>query len=69
MVLLDAILKGMGIAQLPDYYVQDFLDSGQLVEVLAHYRDDREGVWALYPQNRHMSPKVRLLVDYLSESL
>lgn len=69
MVLLDAVLKGMGIAQLPDYYVKDYLDSGQLIEVLAHYRDDREGVWALYPQNRHMSPKVRLLVDYLSLSL
>ncbi|MCE0493083.1 LysR family transcriptional regulator [Vibrio salinus] len=68
-VLLDAILKGMGIAQLPDYYVKDYLQSGELTEVLTHYRDNREGVWALYPQNRHLSMKVRLLVDYLSESL
>ncbi|ASA56576.1 LysR family transcriptional regulator [Vibrio gazogenes] len=68
-VLLDAALKGMGLAQLPDYYVEPYLASGQLVEVLTRYRDDREGVWALYPQNRHISPKVRLLSDYLYESL
>ncbi|QSA20067.1 LysR family transcriptional regulator, partial [Vibrio furnissii] len=42
---------------------------GRLVEVLPAYRDEREGVWALYPQNRHLSPKVRLLVDYLAQHL
>ena len=26
-------------------------------------------VWALYPQQRHLSPKVRRLVDYLKEGL
>lgn len=68
-VLLDAVLKSMGIAQLPDYYVDEHLASGRLVEVLPAYRDDREGVWALYPQNRLLSPKVRLLVDYLARHL
>lgn len=68
-VLLDAALRGMGLVQLPDYYVRKYLASGELVEVLAPYRDTREGVWALYPQNRHLSAKVRLLVDYLAEHL
>ncbi|MCG3729401.1 LysR family transcriptional regulator [Vibrio cincinnatiensis] len=65
-VLLDAALKGMGLAQLPDYYVEDYLANGRLIEVLADYRDDREGVWAIYPQNRHLSTKVRLLVDHFA---
>ncbi|MBC5849716.1 LysR family transcriptional regulator [Vibrio metschnikovii] len=69
MVLLDAALKGMGLAQLPDYYVTEPLAQGRLVEVLATFRDDREGVWALYPQNRHLSTKVRLLVDHLTQHL
>lgn len=68
-VLLDAALKDMGLVQLPDYYVEAHLASGRLVEVLPAYRDEREGVWALYPQNRHLSPKVRLLVDYLAQHL
>ncbi len=33
----------MGMVQLPDYYVSEYLASGELVEVLASYRDDREG--------------------------
>ncbi|AQM20089.1 LysR family transcriptional regulator [Vibrio anguillarum] len=67
--LLNAALQGIGIAQLPDYYVEPYLLSGKLQEVLHQYRDDREGVWALYPQNRHLSSKVRLLVDFLAERL
>ncbi|MFM2588138.1 LysR family transcriptional regulator [Vibrio sp. TBV020] len=67
--LLDAAKRGLGLAQLPDHYVQDALDSGELVEVLTEYRDEREGIWALYPQNRNLSPKVRLLIDFLAEKL
>jgi DNA-binding transcriptional LysR family regulator len=54
---------------LPEYYVQDALDSGKLVEVLSDYRDEKEGIWAVYPHNRNLSPKVRLLVDFMSEKL
>ena len=32
--LVDAALKGLGLVQLPDYYVQHYLDSGHLVSVL-----------------------------------
>lgn len=67
--LLDAAKRGLGLVQLPDHYVQDALDSGELVEVLSEYRDEREGIWALYPQNRNLSPKVRLLIDFLAEKL
>ncbi|HTN34663.1 MAG TPA: LysR substrate-binding domain-containing protein [Marinobacter sp.] len=67
--LLDAALKGIGIVQLPDYYVQQDLASGRLVSVLEHYQEDDDGIWAIYPNNRHLSPKVRMLLDYLSECL
>ncbi|SEK65359.1 transcriptional regulator, LysR family [Colwellia chukchiensis] len=67
--LVDAALKGLGIVQLPDYYVQDYLSSGALVSLLDNYRVPDEGIWAVYPQNRHLSPKIRLLVDYLTEQL
>lgn len=67
--LTDAALKSLGIVQLPDYYVQQHLKSGELVTVLDNYRAPDEGIWAVYPQNRHLSPKIRLLVDYLAEQL
>ena len=67
--LTDAALKGLGIVQLPDYYVEQYIQSGELVTLLDNYRAPDEGIWAVYPQNRHLSPKIRLLVDYLAEQL
>ena len=67
--LLDAALKGVGMVQLPDYYVQPALDAGALVPLLTGYQDDDDGIWGVYPHNRHLSPKVRLLLDYVAEAL
>ena len=54
--LLDAVREGLGLAQLPDYYVKDDIESGRLVTLLQDYRPAADGIWALYPQNRHLSP-------------
>ncbi|WP_193164269.1 LysR substrate-binding domain-containing protein [Microbulbifer hainanensis] len=67
--LVDAALKGIGIVQLPDYYVHEYLEAGRLVSLLAYYRVDDDGIWGIYPQNRHLSPKVSMLLDYLGEFL
>ena len=67
--VLDAALLGMGLCQLPDYYVLEHLNSGALVSLLEAHQPPNTAVWALYPQQRHLSPKVRRLVDYLKEGL
>ncbi|WP_462171884.1 LysR family transcriptional regulator [Pseudoalteromonas xiamenensis] len=67
--LRDAAIRGLSLIQLPDYYIQDDLDNGQLIEILRPYRAKLEGIWALYPENRNLSPKVRLLIDFLAEQL
>lgn len=67
--LVDAALKGLGIVQLPDYYVKDHIEQGRLITLLDHYREPDEGIWAVYPHNRQLSAKIRLLVDYLAKHL
>lgn len=67
--LTDAALKGLGIVQLPDYYVKDFIAQGKLLPLLSQFQEADEGIWAVYPHNRQLSPKIRALVDYLSEHL
>jgi len=67
--VLDAALLGVGLCQLPDYYVLEHLKSGALVTLLEAHQPPSTGVWALYPQQRHLSPKVRKLVDYLKVGL
>ena len=67
--LLDAALRGLGIIQLPDYYTREHLERGELIEILTDYAPDEEGVWALYPPGRQLSPKIRILLDFLTERL
>ena len=63
--LLAAARAGLGLAQLPDFYVEDDLQAGRLQTVLQDWELGDVGVWAVYPHRRHLSAKVRLLIDYL----
>lgn len=67
--VLDATLAGLGICQLPDFYVNPHLRAGTLVPVLETARPEDEPIWAVYPQRRHLLPKVRGLVDRLRQEL
>ena len=57
---------GLGIVQVPRYRVADDLGSGKLVEILPDCPPDPMPVSILYPQNRQLSVRVRVFVDWLS---
>ncbi len=65
----QAALAGLGICQLPRYYVSAHLRSGALVEVLEGFGEDPEPVWAVYPARRALLPRVRSLLDALEQGL
>ncbi|TDR12432.1 LysR family transcriptional regulator [Marinomonas communis] len=65
--LLDAIRRGLGIAQLPDYYVKEDLTSGRLISLLPQYQYPYTGVWLVYPRAQQPSPKLKAVCDYLIE--
>ncbi|TVT73830.1 MAG: LysR family transcriptional regulator [Pseudomonas sp.] len=67
--VLDAALRGFGLCQLPDYYVQGPLRRGELVSLLESNQPPDTAVWAVYPQRRYPLPKVRLLVEALKTGL
>lgn len=67
--VLDAALRGFGLCQLPDYYVQEPLRRGALVSLLEGNQPPNTAVWAVYPQRRYPLPKVRLLIEALKEGL
>ena len=68
-VVLNAAIAGLGICQLPMFYLQAALASGAVEEVLPGLREEAEPIWAIYPQRRHLSPKVSLFVALLREEL
>lgn len=67
--VLDAAQQGLGLCQLPDFYVVESLASGALVSLLDEVRPPDEGVWAVHPHPRHVPPKVRAMLDWLHEHL
>lgn len=66
MALLAAARAGLGLVQLPDFYVEDDLRTGRLQAVMESWALADVGVWTVYPHRRHLPAKVRLLVEHLS---
>lgn len=65
--MVSACLTGLGICQLPTFMVQGFLASGEIESVLAGYVTEDLPMHALYPQNRHLSSKVRAFIEWVAE--
>ncbi len=67
-LVADFAAAGHGVALLPDFLVQDYLDSGVLVSILEPYRLPPVPVSLVYPANRIASPALKALVEYLLEN-
>jgi DNA-binding transcriptional LysR family regulator len=61
----DAVLLGLGLAQMPLFHIEQDLAEGRLVRVLADHALPRGLVSVLYPRNRHQSPRVRLVINWI----
>jgi DNA-binding transcriptional LysR family regulator len=69
LAVTDAAIAGLGICQLPAFYVEDALARGDLLKVLDPIRREDEPIWAVHPQRRHVPAKVRLLTERLRQEL
>jgi LysR family transcriptional regulator for bpeEF and oprC len=65
--IVSAALAGIGICQLPNFMVQGYLTEGKLEKVLGDYGAGSLPINALYPQNRHLSSKVRAFIEWVAE--
>nr|WP_218175569.1 LysR family transcriptional regulator [Pseudomonas reactans] len=60
-------VAGLGIIQCPHYRMAELIEQGVMREILQETPPPLMPVSVLYPQNRHMSPRVRVFVDWLAE--
>ena len=58
-------LAGYGIAWRSTWEVESEIASGQLVELLADYAAPPNGIYAVFPQRKHLPLRVRLWIDFL----
>jgi LysR family transcriptional regulator for bpeEF and oprC len=63
--LCDAARLGFGLAQLHDYYIDKALKAGELEPVLEKFKPNIDPIALVYPPTRHLSPKVRVFIDFL----
>ena len=62
-----AALAGQGVILQPDFVVGNDVKAGKLVELMPEYRAGELGVHAVYPSRRHVAPKVRALIAFLTD--
>jgi LysR family transcriptional regulator for bpeEF and oprC len=58
---------GMGVAQIPAFVLKEALERGSLGIVLGDWFAEPMPLSVVYPQNRHLSNKVRVFVDWIAE--
>lgn len=65
---LACALNDQGIVLQPSFLVGKYIKVGELVELIPEYKSIELGIYAIYPTRKLVSPKVRLLIDFLVQS-
>jgi DNA-binding transcriptional LysR family regulator len=65
----DAALSGKGIVLLPLFMISQDLLAGRLLPLLPEYRVPDIDIIAAYPARKHLSAKVRVMIDFLVQEL
>jgi len=63
----SALLAGLGIGQLPQAVAGELVADDLLMPVLAPWQPPAVELFAVYPSNRYLTPKVRAFVDLALE--
>jgi DNA-binding transcriptional LysR family regulator len=65
--LVSAAIAGLGLIQVPDYMAAAALAEGRLEEVLPKFRPDPMPISLVFPTNRHVPLRLRVLIEALSQ--
>jgi DNA-binding transcriptional LysR family regulator len=68
-LVVEGILNGLGVGFGPSFLFNEHVKQGRLKLLLSDYYQLPTAISALYPLNRNLSRRIRLLIDYLSERL
>lgn len=67
--LRAAAIGGLGIGYMPEFLARDAIADGRLQSLLHDHLADPGQFSILWPSSRHLSPKLRVWVDFLSQRL
>jgi LysR family transcriptional regulator for bpeEF and oprC len=64
---IAAGLAGLGIVQMANFMMEQMLRDGRFEALLSDWTSDPLPIHVVYPQNRHLSAKVRVFVEWVAE--
>ena len=67
--LVDMAIKGHGIVCVPTFIADQSLAKGELIPVMEDYQFPTLNAYAVYPKNRFLSQRCRLLIDHIIEQI
>lgn len=65
--LCEAVIAGLGLAVLPTFVAWREIEKGNLIRVMTDYTVPSLSAYAVYPQTRHLSRRVRAFIDFLTD--
>jgi len=67
--MCEAAVDGKGLVLIPDFVCYKAIKTGQLVPLLCDFQFDNVlNAYAVYPHNRHLSVRVKKLINFLKAS-
>jgi LysR family transcriptional regulator for bpeEF and oprC len=67
--MTDAVIAGIGIAQLPVFHAREALDAGLIAQVLNGWDADGPAIQLVYASRKHLSRRVRALIEFIGNEL
>lgn len=68
-LVVNGMLQGLGIGFGPSFLFHEHIKAGTLRPLLTDYCEQPTAISAIYPLNRNLSRRVRMLIDFLAERL
>jgi DNA-binding transcriptional LysR family regulator len=68
-VHVEALVRGLGVAQLPTWVIEEHLQRGELVEILPSFAVKGLPLYLLWLRSRQAVPKVDMMLEHLAEGL
>ncbi|NOV27057.1 LysR family transcriptional regulator [Cupriavidus necator] len=68
-LVLQAVLRGWGIAQMAGYQIRDHVANNELLVALGRYAPDDRGHYLCYLSRQHLPTRIRVFIDFMVEHI
>lgn len=66
--MCECAILGLGVVKLHDYIVEDALQDGRLIEILAAYNEKTQPVYLYYQKSKYLQTKIRRFIDFYTHT-